>query len=459
MMARKSDKTRGITRRTFLARAAAAAGTVTILPGHVWAGPSPNGKVNLACVGISARGGAISEWIGGKSIANVVALCDIDSDEKRAGKTIRKFSKAPRFQDFREMLDKKGKDIDALTVGTADHSHFPICMLAMSMGKHVYVEKPLAHTFEECQLLIEAEKKHKVACQMGNQGHSSGNYGQFEAWTKAGVIKNIRRIDAYMNSKRRWHGWGTSCKGYPTDSKPSSVDWDTWTATSPERPFSKKLHYGNWRCWFEFGNGAFGDWGPHILDTAHEFLELGLPHEIEAVKLEGRNKLVFPQASTIKFSFPARGEHPPCVVTWYDGTRNKPPRPEGLGAKRNMGSCGKTIYGDDLTFMGGTHHATVRIIPENKMKEMNDSLPRVSWRGKTDHADNFLKACRGEETCRSRFAVSGVLTQVFMLGVIAQRLGGTLKFDLATRQITNNPEAKALLAVKPRPGWEKYYGL
>jgi hypothetical protein len=147
------------------------------------------------------------------------------------------------------------------------------------------------------------------------------------------------------------------------------------------------------------------------------------------------------------------------VITWYDGTKNKPPRPDCLGEKRKMGGCGKVIYSDDLTFMGGTHNATVRIIPEDKNREMSKSLPRVSWRGKSDHGLNFLKAVRGEETCRSRFAVSGLLTQVFMLGVIAQRLGGKLRFDPRTKRITNNYQANRLLAVPPRRGWEKYYRL
>ncbi len=452
----RSRAASGLTRRGFI-KGAISAGALTIIPSRVWAGPSPNGKVNVACIGTGNRGGSISKWCGSKRESNIVALCDVDT--RRAGMA-KRFPGARKFQDFRRLFDEMGKEIDAVTVGTPDHSHFPICMLAMSLGKHVYVEKPMAHTFDECERMIAAEKKYKVACQMGNQGHSGPNYFQFKAWAEAGVFKSVTKVDAFMNSRRRWHGWGTSCEGYPKGEKtPDTMDWDTWCATAPSQDYSKKLDGGNWRCWFDYGDGAFGDWGPHILDTIHEFLELGLPTETTAVKREGPNDFVFPQATTILFRFPARGEKPPVDVYWYDGTKNKPPKPKELEGKRKLPSCGKVIYSDDLVFTGGTHSATVRIIPEAKMKEMNSTLPKFSTRN-SDHMQNFLLSCQGKEKTRSSFAVGGLLTQVFMLGCIAQRLGGTLEFDPVTRRITNNREADRLLVGHPpRKGWEEYYRL
>jgi len=293
---------------------------------------------------------------------------------------------------------------------------------------------------------------------MGNQGHSGNNYFQFKAWVEAGIIKDVTDVTAYMNKPRRWHGW--KIDGYPTgEIKPETLDWDVWLATAQYHPYSSKLAPGNWRSWYDFGNGAFGDWGPHTLDTIHRFLKLGLPSEIEAVKLEGPNNFIFPQASTIAFSFPARGDMPPMKITWYDGTKNLPPRPKELEEGRKIEACGKIIYSKELVFKGGTHGDTLRIIPEAKMRDMKDKLPDISGKH-SDHYENFLLACKGEEKTRSPFDISGPLTQVFLLGVIAQRLGGKLIFDRETKQITNNKTANQLLiGPPPRKGWEQFYKL
>jgi len=461
-MAQKSrTPSTDIPRRTLL-KGAAAAGAFTIIGTRASAKSkkytgdgkrvAPSDKINLACVGAGGRGGSVSGALGTSSMTNVVAVCDVDT--ARAGRTQKRFPKAEMFQDFRKMFDKLGKTIDAVSIAIPDHSHFPVAMLAMSMGKHIYVEKPLAHTFEEVELMMAARKKYKVATQMGNQGHSGNNYLQFEAWTKAGIIKDVTKVTAFMNRPRRWHGW--KINGYPTEPKPDTLDWDLWLATRPFRPFSGKLHPGNWRSWYDFGNGAFGDWGPHTLDTIHRFLKLGLPTKITAIKRDGPNKWIFPQASTIAFDFPARGAMPPCRITWYDGTKNLPPAPKELEG-RKLGGCGKVIFSKDLVFKGGTHSATLRIIPESKMRDMASKLPKITEKH-SDHFKNFLLACRGEEICRSSFDISGPLTQVFLLGVIAQRLGGTLEFDPKTRQITNNKEANQwLVGYPPRKGWEQYY--
>ena len=454
-----------LTRRGFL-KSAAAASTFAILPARGATNDAaaaaepvlPSGqKVNLACIGIGGQGGSIANTLAGTGLANVVALCDVDMDSKATEAVRKLFPKAPRFQDFRKMFDKMAGQIDAVSIGVPDHSHFPIAMLAMSLGKHVYVEKPLAHTFHEVDLLMAAEKKYKVAAQMGNQGHSGGNYFQFQSWVEAGLIKGVTRVDAFMNGKRRWHDWKVN--GYPPgEPLPKTLDWDVWHGTAEVHPFNKLYHPGNWRGWFVYGNGAFGDWGPHILDTIHEFLHLGLPEEIAALKRESPNDCIFPLATTVRFQFPARGDEPPVAVTWYDGQKNRPtPPPEAKGM--TIPSAGKFIYAKDHVFLGGSHSDIVRIIPDEKMKEMAASVPKVVGKH-SNHYANFLLACQGVETCRSNFAVAGPLTQVFMLGVIAQRLGGTLSFDRMTRRITNNKVADALLeGPPPRKGWEPYYKL
>lgn len=456
---------RRLSRRDFL-RATTAVSAFTILPAHAapqsdGAKPNdaapPSEKVNMAFIGIGAQGGNIARTIFDTGLVNVVALCDVDMESNSTAAVRKLFPDVPRFQDFRKMFDQLGSKIDAVTVGVPDHSHFPICILAMSMGKHVYVEKPLAHTFREVELLMAAEKKYKVACQMGNQGHSGGNFFQFKAWTEAGVIKDVTRIDAFMNGKRRWHEWHLN--GYPeAEPLPKTLDWDVWHTTAEMHPFSKFYHPGNWRGWYAYGNGALGDWGPHILDTVHEFLDLGLPEEISAVKREGANDFIFPMSTKLRFAFPARGDKPAVEVFWYDGLNNKPEFPPELKGMKLPGN-GKIIHSKQHVLVGGTHGDTVRIAPEAKMKELGPTLPKVVGKNSSHHK-NFVLACKGQETCRSRFAVAGPLTQVLMLGVIAQRLGGSFRFDRATGQITDNKTADALLSgPPPRKGWEQFYRL
>ena len=195
------------------------------------------------------------------------------------------------------------------------------------------------------------------------------------------------------------------------------------------------------------------------MDTVHRFLDLGMPESITAVRREGVNDYIFPQASTIRFAFPARGTMPPVIVTWYDGVDNLPPRPEQLEEGREVETCGKIMYAGDLVFKGTTHGSPLRIIPEAAMQEMAADLPRVEGK-QSGHHLNFLRACRGEEKTRSSLDVAGPLSQLFCLGVIAQRLGGELDFDRGTRRFVDNDRANALLeGPPPRKGWEAFYRL
>jgi predicted dehydrogenase len=432
---------------------------------------APGAKVNLACCGIGNRGADVLNSLQVTGLVNIIALCDTDMGAKQTLGILKKFPNVPRFQDFRKMFDKMGKEIDAVSVGTPDFSHFPISMLAMSLGKHVYVEKPMAHSFRQIELMMAAEQKYNVACQMGNQGHSDANYFQFKTWTEAGIIKNVTKITAFMNNSRRWHGMTVS--DYLAGQEiPKTLDWDTWLATAQFHQYNQGYMNGEWRSWFDFGNGALGDWGAHIFDTAHEFLDLGLPTEVDAVKLEGHSPFIFPQASTLSFKFPSRGTLPPVELTWYDGQNNLPPLPDNFGAAVSDADIppptagkidtkrkppGKIIYGDGLTFKGGSHGTTLQIIPEAKAKDLAATLPPVP-KSPSNHFKNFLRACQGQEKCRSAFAVAGPLCQAMALGVIAQRLNTKLLFDRTTKQITNDKVANQLLAgPSPRQDWEQFY--
>ena len=447
---------------------------VSILPSSVLGlgknGIAPSDKVNLACIGIGNRGADIIKKLHGTGLANIVALCDVEMGAPNTLEIMKMFPNVPRFQDFRVMFDKMGKQFDAITAGVPDFSHFPITMLAMSEGKHAYVEKPMAHTFHEVELMMAAEKKYKVACQMGNQGHSEENYFQFKAWKDAGIIKDVTAITAFMNNGRRWHGMKVS-DFLPAQPIPETMDWDKWLATAQFKDFNKGYINGDWRSWFEFGNGALGDWGAHIIDTAHQFLELGMPTEVDPIFMDGHSPLIFPQASTLLFKFPKRKNMPALDLTWYDGFNNQPKLPEGYGepvrakdipppTSGNINSKrypGKIIYSKELVFKGGSHSAPLAIIPETKAKDMASMLPEVPLSPST-HFANFLKACKGEEKCRSSFDIAGPLCQVMALGVLAQRLNTKLIFDKKTKQITNSKIGNELLVgPPPRKGWEQYY--
>ena len=433
-------------------------------------------KVKIAYIGIGNRGMQIIEHFAETQMVDVVALCDVDMGAPHTQKVIGMYPKAKQFRDLRKLFDQAGKDFDAVAIATPDHSHFPITMLALASGKHVYVEKPMARTFYEAELLMEAARKRpNVVTQMGNQGHSEANYFQFKAWMEAGIIKDVHAVTAHMNNERRWHKWDANIHRFPTGQQlPKDMDWDTWLGAAQWHDYHPDYHQGQWRCWYDFGMGALGDWGAHLLDTVHEFLELGLPYEVTMKYADGHNDYFYPFSSTILFKFPARKGMPPVDVTWYDGLDNLPPIPAGYGvsgldpnipvtnqtnqrqAKLNPG---KIIYTKDLIFKGGSHGSTLSIIPEEKAKEMAHLLPEVP-KSPSNHFENFLLACQGKEKTRSPFEIVGPLCQVFSLGVMAQRLNTQLFFDPRTKQITNNAFANAMLTqAPPRKGWDEFYKL
>jgi len=477
------------TRSQFAKTSLASLATISVLPNHVIRAQSevrdadgnlirprtvvPSERVRLACCGIGNQGGSDLRAMHQTGLAEIVALCDVDMGGPHTVKSLEAFPDLPRFQDFRKMFEQMEGSIDAVTVGTPDFSHFPIAMLAMSLGKHVYVEKPLTRTFHESELLMRAAKKYGVATQMGNQGHCQDNYYQFKTWVEKGIIRDVREITAHMNGGRRWHGWDTSMTAFPKGQPiPETLDWDTWLMTAHHHEYHRDFVRGQWRCWYDFGMGALGDWGAHIMDGFHQFLDLGLPETITPLKIAGHNPLFFPQASTLEFKFPARGEMPPVTVTWYDGKQNNPRIPEGYGdieINRDLAPvngrvmpakelpAGKEIYGKDLTFKGHSHGSTLSIIPKEKAEDLASDLLEYP-RHPTNHYANFLKACKGLEPCLSPFEVAAPLSQVFCLGVMAQKFNTPLTFDRQAKQITNHDLANRWLkGTPPRKGWEEFY--
>ena len=472
-----------VTRRSFM-KSALAAGAFPLLPGCFSSkGYLANSKVRVACCGIGGMGGEDVRQLFSTGLCDIVALCDVDLGAKHTLPNLKKFPKAARFHDFREMFDKIGDQFDACTAGVPDHSHFPIAMRAMKEGKAIYTEKPMGHAFHEIQVMMDAAKKYGVVTQMGNQGHSCDGYYQMRDYVANGVIdpNKVKRIECHMNYARRWHKWNGKMDKIPATTQPlpetmTEKDWLTWQGTvAGDVPFSKDLHYGEWRSWYQYGNGCLGDWGAHIFDGIHEFFKLGLPTEIAISDVQGWNPFVFPMVDTLTFKFAATETRKALNIVWREGIGNYPELPKGFkhadGAagiptsggqdfskKMNL-SAGKEIWMEDgSAWQGGSHASPLSLCGAEKDVEIPDWEYRgggCNW--PNQHWENFLRAVRGEIKTTSNFEVAGPLSQVFTLGCIAQRLNRSLKFDPVKKEFVGDAEANALLSPTPRKGWEEYY--
>lgn len=246
------------TRRDFLKQMGVAAAGLGIAPissfaaGHSNNITAPKGdKVKIAFIGIGNRGEQDVDEFARTGMIDVVALCDVDLDGKQTQKVLAKYPNAKRFRDFREMFEKYGNQFEAVVAAVPDHMHFPVAMMALDYGKHIYLEKPMTRTFIEAELLMQkARKNPNVVTQVGNQGHSEANYFQFKAWKEAGIIKDVTAITAHMNNPRRWHGYDANISRFPEAQPiPKNMDWDTWLGACQWHDFSDKFHQGNWRCW------------------------------------------------------------------------------------------------------------------------------------------------------------------------------------------------------------------
>lgn len=410
-------------------------------------------KIRVAQIGVFNRGAQVLETFKQyqKDQLEFKAFADVAFTAHDA--SLKGFDGLPCYRDYRQMFEEMHDKIDAVIIATPDHAHFPMVMHAMLLGKHVYVEKPMAQNVYECRLLAKAAKACGVVTQMGNQGHSGSGTFQFAKWVEEGLIRNVRKIDAWMTSSRRWHGW--TFTEYPEQIPPVGYDWDLWLCRRPFRPYSDKLVGGNWRCWYEFGCGAMGDWGAHVLDAIHRYLKLGQPYEI-STKLIGPSDLYYPQGSVITFRFKAREGMPPLELRWFDGQGNTPPAPQGYTG--SMGNVGSIIYAQDYIIKGGSHGAAYNIIIDEKAMELQRTgkLPQPPS-NLSNHYKNFLDACQGIEPANSDFSVAAQLTELLCLGCIGQRFGGTLHYDAEAMKITNHAEAdKMLRGPAVRDGWTDY---
>jgi len=427
-------------RRDFLKSSAVFAG-FTLVPRHVLAGSgraAPSEKLHIACIGVGGMGASDVRDV---SSENIVALCDVD--DKHAAGTFNSYPNARKYKDFRVMLDKEDKSIDAVTVSTPDHCHAVAAMAAMRRGKHVYCQKPLCHDVFEVRMLTDAARRYKVQTQMGIQIHAETAVKRAVELVKSGLIGKVRRVDIFSDKN-----WGGGEKPTDTPPVPPTLDWDLWLGPAAYRPYHPAYLPGSWRRWWDFGTGTLGDMGCHIIDPVWWALDLTYPTSIEATP-GPFNDQTYPQATVVKWEFPARGDLPPVTVTWCDGA-NRPDRPEALEPGRSLPGQGGLYYGDKGVILA-PHMSNPHLIPAAKMREIDAPEPFLG-RG-VNHYQDWIRACKGGPKPSANFDYSGPLSEAILLGNVAARAGAKIEWDAANLTITNNDQANAWLRRKYRDGW------
>ncbi len=440
------------TRREFLQTSALAAGAALATSRSVLragAATPPSRRLKVAAIGAGGRGADDIGGVAGE--CDIIALADVDA--RSAAGTFKKFPRARQFQDYRRMFDAMEKDIDAVIVATPDHTHAVAAMAAIQRGKHVYCEKPLAHSIHEIRALMKAAQDHHVVSQLGNQGHSFDTIRDFCEWVWAGAIGQVHTIHAGCEAVNS--GIDQLQNLHETQAIPLGLDWDLWLGPARQRPYHPAYLPGSWRGWVPFGNGTVGDWTCHVVDPVFWALDLGAPTSIvaEVPNYDPRTQGdAFPKGDHLTYEFPARGDRGPVTLHWYSGTQPIP-RPPGLEKDEPGVKTGAVVLGDKGTILYGSHGAgQVRLVPTSRMESFQrppHKIPRVK-----NHYWDWLEAIRNGGKAGSDFSYGGPLTEIALLGVIAMKFPGVkLQWDSEAMQFPNSVEATAWINPPYRAGW------
>jgi predicted dehydrogenase len=408
---------------------------------------SPNARLNVAVIGVGGMRGA--DNTAGVASETLVAFCDVD--EKNLAKAKQKYPGVKEYHDFRVMLDQEPK-LDAVVISTPDHVHAPAAVRAMRLGKHVYVEKPMAHNIYEARKMTELAAKAKVATQMGNQGHSSDSRRRLVEALQQGVIGDVTEVHAWSNRPIWPQGIDRPTK---VEDVPKWLHWDEFLGPAPERPYSSAYHPFKWRGWWDFGTGALGDMACHIMDATYWGLNLGYPKSVE-VEGDPLKAETAPNWEIIRYEFPARGTMGALKYTWYDGGK-MPPADLSGGIKLN--NNGNVIVGKKGTIVvldeqgGGWKVILDGKVVDNKELEIKQTLPRVPG-GMGGHHGEWLTACKGGPRALGDLSYSGPFTEMCLIGIAAFRAGKKLEWDGPNMKATNCPEADKYIKREYRKGWE-----
>ncbi len=456
----KNQNITPISRRKFIYTTGMSIALFNILPGCATSGGrklSLNDKVNVAGIGIGSRGGADVDEVAGLG-HNMVALCDVD--ENYAAKQFAKYPNAKRFTDYRVMLDKMGKEIDGVIIGTPDHTHAVIAMEAMRRGKHVYCEKPLAHTVHEVRKLMSAADKYKVVTQLGNQGHSSDSIRRVCEWVWAGAIGQVHTIHAgtgaFPNIYCQIPNLGKLSEHHDV---PKGLNYDLWLGPVANQPYSPLWVPWNWRGWMQFGGGAIGDWICHVFDPSFWALDLTAPTTIHAEVSDydvAKHGMTYPSGTKITFEFAAKKNRGPVKLVWHDGT-TMIPRPAEFTADEKVPGTGAIMFGEKGMIVHGSHGGGgCHLLPDELMEQNSGKLaPAEKITRVKGHGWDWAEAIRAGRKAGSNFGYGGPLTQVGLLGLIALRFPGqTLNWNDAAMRFTNNDAANAFVVSEYRSGWK-----
>jgi predicted dehydrogenase len=453
-MNKKSDF--NVSRRNFIGTTAAAAAGIAIVPSQAVAGlghPAPSDKLNIAGIGIGGKGKVNLRNMPGQ---NIVALCDVDWDYSK--KVFDEYPKAKKYKDFRKMLEKQ-KDIDAVVIATPDHTHALSAAAAMEMGKHAYVQKPLTHSVWESRYLTKLAKRTGVVTQMGNEGHSNDTVYEVAEVVHSGCLGTIKEAHVWTN-RPIWR------QGMPQPLKevavPKTLDWDLFIGPAKMRPYNPEYHPWIWRGWWDYGTGALGDMGCHLLDVPNYALKLGAPKAFQASSALVNTESA-PVSSKVSFLFPARENLPFCALpemelTWYDGGL-MPARPFDLPLDAPMNPGGGFMFiGSKATLIAGSYGGNWKVYkngseftPETKVK-----LERIpdDPNGGGRHEMHFVNCCKNGGTPASSISYAGPFNELVVMGNLAvrmQSLKKTLLWDSENLRVTNISAAEKLITTKLLP--------
>jgi len=438
-------------------RREAAATAFAIVPRRALGGTgyrAPSDKLNIAGVGVGGMG---ANYLSNMETENIVALCDVD--QVVAAKTFSKYPDARRYRDFRVMLEKE-KGIDAVVIGTPDHTHAVIAMEAMRRGKHVYCEKPLAHTVHEVRALMLAARRHRVVTQLGNQGHSSDTIRRVCEWTWAGAIGNVHTIHAGCDAFPQVYCQIPNLpKLAEKHEVPKGLDYDLWVGPAEFHAYSPLWVPWNWRGWLFYGGGAIGDWICHVVDPSFWALDLGAPATVKAEATDyelQKHGATYPPGTKITFEFPAKNERGPLKLVWHDGT-TRIPRPQEFGADDKVPGTGAIIFGDKGMIVHGSHGGgNCHLLPDSLMEQHSGkNAPAQKIARVKGHAWDWAEAIRTGRKAGSNFDYGGPLTQLGLLGLIALRFPGQmLKWDDKRLRFPNNQAANEYVNPPYRTGWK-----
>jgi predicted dehydrogenase len=431
-----------LNRRSFIGHALALTSGVWI-SGSVRAEPkgrSANDRLNLGFIGVGGRG-----WNNLKALEgeNIAALCDVDS--VRASEAFNRFPRAPKYRDFRQMLDRE-RSLDAVVISTPDHTHAVAARAALQLQKHVYCEKPLVHGMGELDELVRLAARTSVATQMGNQGTALTGLRQAAQAVQRGDIGEVREAHVWTNRPGDYWKQGLATpqsKAAP----PASLDWDLWLGPAPFRAFDSLYVPFAWRGWRDFGTGALGDMGCHTLNLPCKALGLGAPISIDAQTAAPAGDC-YPISSTVRFDFAARGKKSPVRLTWCDGGR-MPPASVAPGVK--LPKTGAILVGSKATLLSpGDYGARAVILEGTVQKRIANSVPPLET---PRHYTDWLRACRGGAPAAANFGAVASLVELVLLGNIAVQMGRPLEWDGEKRRFTNCTAANDCLARQYRDGW------